>query len=124
MRDNNDSRRCLLAVERFQAAFNRHDIEAVMLAMTEDCLFESTYPPPDGSRFEGATAVRKVWEQFFASFPDAVIEPEEIFAAGDRCVMRWIYRKTKDGQPWYLKGVDIFTIRDGKVAEKRSYVKG
>jgi hypothetical protein len=27
-------------------------------------------------------------------------------------------------QPWHLRGVDVFTVRDGKVAAKLAYVKG
>lgn len=114
----------LAAIERFNTAFNRHDVDAVMNAMTDDCLFENTNPPPDGGRFSGAAAVRAFWEKFFASNPDAVFEAEETIAAGDRCVVRWIYRKTKDGKPWHLRGVDVFKVKGGKVAEKLSYVKG
>ena len=39
-------------------------------------------------------------------------------------VVRWIYRKMRNGQPWHIRGVDIFTVRDGKVAAKLAYVKG
>ena len=112
------------AVQRFNAAFNRHDVDAVMAAMTEDCLFENTNPPPDGARYVGQAAVRAFWEKFFSGAPDAVFEAEEVVAFGDRCVVRWIYRKTKDGRPWHLRGVDVFRVRDGKVAEKLAYVKG
>lgn len=111
-------------VERFNEAFNRHDVDAIMLLMTEDCVFENTNPPPDGARLEGAAAVRAYWVKFFASNPDAFFEAEDFIVAGDRCVVRWIYRKTKEGKPWHLRGVDVFRVRDGKVAEKFSYVKG
>lgn len=114
----------LAAVERFNLAFNRHDVNAVMDAMTEDCIFENTSPAPDGVRVEGAAMVRTYWEKFFAANPDAFFEAEEIFAAGDRCVVRWIYRKTKEGRPWHLRGVDVFKVKNGKVAEKLAYVKG
>jgi ketosteroid isomerase-like protein len=114
----------IAVVERFNSAFNHHDVNAVMDAMTEDCLFENTSPAPDGTRVEGALAVRSYWEKFFANNPDAYFEAEDIFAAGDRCVVRWIYRKTKEGKPWHLRGVDVFKVRDGKVAEKLAYVKG
>ena len=114
----------LATVERFNLFFNQHDVERVMDLMTEDCLFENTNPPPDGSRFAGASAVRAFWEKFFASNPDAKFETEEIIASGDRCVVRWIYRKTREGKPWHLRGVDVFKIRNGKVAEKLAYVKG
>ena len=50
---------------------------------------------------------------------------EEAFAAGDRCLVRWLYRYTSaDGQKGHIRGVDLFRVRDGKVAEKLSYVKG
>ena len=111
-------------VERFNEAFNKHDVDAVMESMTLDCVFENTAPAPDGQRFEGATEVRAYWEKFFAANPDAHFEVEELFAYNDRCVVRWVYRKTKDNQPWHLRGVDIFKVRDGKVAEKLAYVKG
>jgi len=29
-----------------------------------------------------------------------------------------------DGSPGHVRGVDVFRIRAGKIAEKRSYVKG
>ncbi|GAB3518807.1 nuclear transport factor 2 family protein [Emticicia fontis] len=114
----------LAAVERFNEAFNRHDVDAVMNAMTEDCIFENTNPAPDGTRLVGAEAVRAYWTKFFTNNPDAFFEAEDIFADGDRCVVRWIYRKTKDGKPWHLRGVDVFKVRNGKVAEKLAYVKG
>ena len=114
----------LAAVEAFNTAFNRHDVDELMKTMSEDCVFENTNPPPDGSRFEGQKEVRLFWEKFFAANPDAYFEAEEIFASDDRCVVRWIYKKTKEGKLWHLKGVDIFKVRDGKVAEKLSYVKG
>ena len=121
---SNDPNNTIAAVESFNTAFNLHDIDALMQTMTEDCIFENTNPPPDGSRYEGANEVRLFWEKFFAANPNAHFEAEEIFASEDRCVVRWIYKKTKDGKPWHLRGVDIFKVRDGKVAEKLSYVKG
>ncbi|MCF6130704.1 nuclear transport factor 2 family protein [Flavobacterium wongokense] len=114
----------LAVVENFNEAFNRHDVDGVMRFMTEDCLFENTSPMPDGTRFEGAVAIRAFWEKFFASNPDAFFEAEDIFAAGDRCTVRWIYRKTKEGKPWHIRGVDVFKVVDGKVSEKLAYVKG
>jgi ketosteroid isomerase-like protein len=114
----------LEVVRRFNEAFNRHDIDAIMALMTEDCVFDNTRPPPDGERFDGQSRVRAFWGQFFARSPSARFETEEIFAAGDRCVVRWVYHWVKDGAPGHVRGVDIIRVRDGKVAEKLSYVKG
>lgn len=113
------------AVNRFNDAFNAHDVDGVMAAMTDDCVFENTYPPPDGKRHQGQAAVRAFWEEFFRSSPSAVFETEEMFAAGDRCTVRWVYRwKDTAGNDGHIRGVDVFKVRDGKVAEKLSYVKG
>lgn len=114
----------LAAVENFNLAFNNHDVDGVMNFMTEDCVFENTNPMPDGSRLEGATAIRQYWVKFFAANPDAHFEAEEVFATDNRCVVRWVYHKTKDGKPWHLRGIDIFKVENGKVAEKLAYVKG
>src|SRR5690348_2266890 len=108
-----------VAVKRFNVAFNRHDVAAIMDAMTEDCVFESTSPPPDGKRYSGQDAVRGAWEDLFRASPDAVFEPEECFVAGDRCVVQWTYRYTgQSGEAGHIRGVDVMRVRDGKVAEK------
>ncbi len=96
-----------------------------MALMTEDCIFDNTYPPPDGERFVGQEAVRRFWEEFFRSSPDAVFKSEEMTTLGDRCVIRWRYEWTStDGSRGHVRGVDVFRVRDGKVAEKLAYVKG
>src|SRR5690606_41540363 len=71
----------LAAIERFNAAFNRQDIDATMAAMTDDPIFENTNPPPDGQRSVGADAVRQAFSECFASSPGAQFEVEEQFAA-------------------------------------------
>lgn len=106
---------------RFHEAFNSHDVSRVMALMTADCIFENTYPPPDGQRLEGADAVRGFWIQLFSESPQAVFEVEEAFAIGDRGVLRWRYSWSPAG---HIRGIDVFRIRDGLVAEKLSYVKG
>lgn len=89
----------LIAIKNFNLAFNNHDVDGVMNCMTEDCVFENTNPMPDGTRLEGAIAIREYWGKFFTSNPDARFEAEEVFATDNRCVVRWVYHKTKDGKP-------------------------
>lgn len=109
-------------VERFNAAFARHDVDAVMAEMTPDCVFEDT-APPDGHRHEGQAAVRRCWQTLFADSPDAAFHTEELIVAGDRAVVRWRYDWSQNGGG-HVRGVDVITVRDGKVAAKYSYVKG
>ena len=111
-------------IDRFNEAFNRHDAEAVAALLTDDTVFEDTSPAPDGKRIQGKAAVVEFWRAWFTRNPDAVFEAEDVIVSGDRAVVRWVYRKMRNGQPWHLRGVDVFTVRDGKVAAKLAYVKG
>lgn len=114
------ARETLATIERFNEAFNRHDVDAVMALFTDDCVFENTSPAPDGERHDGQAAVRDFWERFFTSSPQARFDAEDIFASGDCACVRWRY----DWGDGHIRGVDVFRVRNGKVAEKLSYVKG
>jgi len=111
-------------VELFNDACIRDEVSATMNALATDCVFDSTRPPPDGERIVGQEAVRHFWERCFARFPSARFETEEIFAAGDRAVVRCCYYGVRDGTVGHVRGVDRFRVRDGLVAEKLSCVKG
>ena len=110
------------ALARFSGAFGAGDVDAIMALMTEDVVFEST-TPPDGERHAGAAAVRGVWEELFGGTPGARFEEEERFVCGDRGVLVWRFSWAGD-EPGHVRGVDVLRFRNGKVAEKRSYVKG
>jgi ketosteroid isomerase-like protein len=97
---------------------------AIASLLTDDTVFEDTPPAPDCQRIQGKAAVAAFWRGWFARNPGAQLETEEMIVSGDRAVVRWVYRKMRYGQPWHIRGVDVFTVRDGKVAAKLAYVKG
>jgi ketosteroid isomerase-like protein len=109
----------LEVVEVFNAAWAEHDLDVALALITDDCVFDATGPAPDGTRHVGLEAIHTAWQAIFDD-PTSRLEEEEIFAAHDRVVQRWRY--SWDGG--HVRGVDMFRIRDGKVAEKLSYVKG
>lgn len=109
----------------FNEAFNRHDVAGMMEWMSDDCLFENTDPPPDGTSYKGKESVTQFWRDFFRESPHAHIEIEEIFGLGFHCVMRWRYTWVDSaGAQGHVRGVDIFKLKDGLICEKLSYVKG
>lgn len=115
----------LALIDRFNERFNAHDIDGFMALMSEDVLFENTWPSPDGERYEGREAVRGFWERFFAGSPSAHFDAEDIFATVDRCTVRWRYTwRGDDGVEGHVRGVDVFRVVDGKITEKLAYVKG
>lgn len=111
-------------IDNFNDAFNRHDADKLAAFLTDDTIFEDTSPAPDGRRVQGKAAVIEFWRGWFQRNADAHFEAEDVFVNGNRATVLWIYKKMRDGQPWHLRGVDVFTVRDGKVAAKLAYVKG
>ncbi len=106
---------------RFEAALNAHDLDAAMSLVSDEVIFESTTPAPDGARYEGREALRSVLGELMAATPKARFTTEEQFSDGtDRAVVRWRY----DWGDGHVRGVDILRIRDGKIAESLAYVKG
>ena len=106
-------------VVAFGAAWADHDLDATLAMVTDDCVFDATGPAPDGARHVGRDAIRKAWDAIFSDAASR-FEAEDTFAAGDRVVQLWRY--SWDGG--HVRGVDVFRVREGKVAEKFSYVKG
>jgi len=108
-------------MDRFTAALNSGNLDAVMALVTDDIVFESTSPPPDGARYDGRDAVRQVWGQMLATTRLARFSVEEQFSDGsERAVVRWRY----DWGDGHVRGVDIVRVRNGQLAESLAYVKG
>lgn len=107
-------------VARFNEAFNRQDIDAVMGMMTDDVVFEST----SGGRFEGQQSVRAVLVRAFELMRSGGFETEKAIDLDDHAVVLWAYTFDKqDPLHAHIRGVDIFQIRGGRIAEKHSYIK-
>jgi uncharacterized protein (TIGR02246 family) len=114
-----DERELLDLAGRFGAAWNEHDLDRAMDLVTDDCVFESTGPAPDGERHEGRDAVRAAWKAIFDDV-NAHFDTEDVMVAGDRIVQTWRY----EWAAGHVRGVDVMRARDGRISEKFSYVKG
>ena len=112
-------------LQAFADAWNRHDIDALMSYMTDDCVFEaSAGPEVCGTHFEGREAVRAAFAEVWATFPDAHWGDARHFVCGDRGVSEWVFTGTRgDGMRVEVQGCDLFRFREGKIALKNSYRK-
>jgi ketosteroid isomerase-like protein len=106
-------------VDTFAAAWAGHDLDTALSMLTDDCVFDATGPPPDGTRCVGRDAIRALWRPIFDDVT-STFEVEATIDAGDHVVGLWRY-SWADG---HIRGVDVFHVRDGLIAEKLSYVKG
>ena len=112
-------------LQAFADAWNRHDAEALMSFMTDDCVFEASGGPETwGTRYVGRDAVRAGYAEVWSTFPDAHWGNARHFVAGDRGVSEWTFTGTRtDGSRVEVNGCDLFTFQGGKIAVKNSYRK-
>ena len=112
-------------LKAFADAWNRHDIEALMGFMAEDCVFHAVAGPDLlGKSFVGRDAVRAGFQLAWQTFPGAAWLDGEHFMCGDRGVSESTFSGTKaDGTRIEARMVDVFTFRDGKIAVKNAYRK-
>ncbi|MEO8525436.1 MAG: nuclear transport factor 2 family protein [Caldimonas sp.] len=109
----------------FSAAWNRHDAEALMTFMHDDCVFEAAAGNEAcGTRHAGRAAVQKAFAAAWASVPDAQWTNGHHVVQGDFGVSQWTFTGTAaDGSRIETDGVDIFTFKDGKILVKNAFRK-
>jgi ketosteroid isomerase-like protein len=125
MRAENTAAVTLALLDAFAGAWNRHDTDAILSMMTEDCIFEASRGPDvKGTVYTGQDEVRRGVDEVFATFPDAQWNQSRHFVAGDRGVSEWVFTATSpDGSRVEVQGCDVFTFKGGKITVKNSYRK-
>ena len=107
------------------AAFNRHDLDAIMEFFGEDAVLETPRgPDPWGRRYAGRGQVRAGLAARFAGLPDVHYGDDQHFVSGDRGASEWtLTGTTTDGVRLEVRGCDLWTFRGGKVVRKDSFWK-
>ena len=113
-------------LEKFAAAWNAHDVDALMDCMTDDCVFCSAAgATPQGGVFEGREAVRAAYAAVWQKFPDAEWNEPKHFVSGDSGISQWLFTgSTPDGkEKCRVYGCDVFEFKNGKIKSKDTYRK-
>lgn len=112
-------------LQAFADAWNDHDLEALMGFMADEPVFQlSMGPDIDGARYEGWDDVKAGYKKVLDMVPDGRWDDASHFVAGDRGVSEWTFTATgPGGKSVEVRGCDIFTFRDGKIAVKNSFRK-
>ena len=122
MTDHAETGRTLAVVAAFLDAVAERDVGAILALMSEDAVYENFGEDVDAGRHEGHDAIGSAFAAVFAAYPDCRSDTDELFASGDKCCFCWTMRWTEpDGSESLSRGTDVFTVRAGKVASKKTY---
>ena len=114
-------------LEAVTAAFNAHDLDAIMEFFAEDCTLDMPRgPDPWGRRLVGRAAVREGLASRFAGLPDVHYGDDRHWVSGDLGVSEWLLTGTTpdgDAVRVRVRGCDHWELRAGKIVRKDSYWK-
>jgi len=112
-------------IRRFMDVWDRHDLAGIEAMFTEDAVFEASFGGDAwGTRAVGKAASVALAREVFERIPDVRFEHLRHFVTPEFAVVEELTTGTpKGGQRFEVQLCDILTIRDGKVAAKRSYRK-
>jgi ketosteroid isomerase-like protein len=103
----------------YSAAWAAHDPDAIVAMHTDDTVFHMHDVAEAAS---GRPAVRAAIDLLFQQSPDLSFEPRRAHFGDDHFVSEYVVTGTADGKPFACDGVDVFTLRDGLVARKDTYI--
>ena len=107
-----------LAVQYGQA-WAEHEPDAIIALHTEDTVFHMHDVAEPAC---GRAAVRDAVAGVLDQSPDLHFEPTRVMFGTDHFVSEYKMSGTAHGKPFACDGVDVFTLRDGLIARKDSYI--
>ena len=106
------------AIERYNAAWNAHELDAIVSLHAPGIVFENHTV---GERAEG-DAVRGHIAGILERWPDLRFSTTRLYARDDLAVCEWVATATHpDGRRLEWDGVDVFPFVDGLIARKDVY---
>jgi steroid delta-isomerase-like uncharacterized protein len=117
-------------IERYNAAWNAHDLDAIMAMHAPDMVFENHTA---GETAQG-DAVREHIGAIFATWPDIAFETRRLYVRDDLVVQEWTASATHTstlrrgdlvaeptGKKIEWRGVDVIPYEDGLIKRKDVY---
>ena len=110
-------------VRRVYDAVNRGDYETVETYLHPEIEFHTYARSPEAGVYRGKQSVREYNENLFAQFESIRFEVEQLVDAGDRVVIVTTQHAVPrgSGQEMNVHLAEVWTVRDGLLAERRSF---
>jgi len=112
-------------IGRFNTVWDDHDLDGIADMFTDDVIFEASFGPhPYGERAVGRDAAKKLAAAVFETVPDLRFSEIRHTVTPELAVVESKTTGTPvGGKPYEIHIVDALTLRDGRIAAKRSYRK-
>ena len=118
MDDRNSAVALEQLIERYNDAWNAHDLDAIAALHAPGMVFENHTA---GERAEGPDVRHHIGE-IFANWPDLRFRGRRLYARDGLVVSEWTATATHaDGRRLEWDGIDVFPIEDGKIKRKDVY---
>jgi steroid delta-isomerase-like uncharacterized protein len=121
-------------IDRYNEAWNEHDVDAIVEMHTPDSVFENH---TTGDVNVGRDAIGQAIRGIFTVFPDLRFETRRAYIRDDLVVQEWTARGTHlgkmnrsglevepTGRQVEYRGMDVIPIENGLVARKDVYSDG
>ena len=110
---------------RFGKAFNKADAEEIAACVTDDFEWRlAAGARPSGTVLKGKDGLRRYFAENSQAHREARYSEARIHRAGDK--LFGTFRVTgidHAGKPFDRYGIDLYEVKDGKIALKDSYLK-
>jgi ketosteroid isomerase-like protein len=109
-------------VQRLAALMNKHDLAGAAALMHPH--YRSEQPAHPGRAFVGRAQMEANWKAMFDGIPDFHAELIRSAQDGVTTWTEWHWTGTRgDGEPFEVRGVSLFEVRDGRIVAGRLYLE-
>lgn len=105
--------------KQYSAAWAAHDPDAIAALHTDDSVFHLHDIAPPAM---GHAAVRDLIATLLASVPNVHFEPRRAHFGAEHFVTEYVMSGTAETKSFAIAGADVFSMRNGLVARKDSYL--
>ena len=111
-------------VRRFDEAWQRGDVDALMMLVSDDCVYDASVGDGPGMTFVGRTEVRRGFLEMLAYDESDNLPGQLVMVDQSRALVLWAVRHaTADGGQVVIRGCDVFEVQDGLIRRKDAFRK-
>jgi ketosteroid isomerase-like protein len=102
-------------------AWNSGDMDAVRELYDPDVIVRPAEGWPEPGPFVGREALMRSYAQLREAWDADALEPTSIIDAGDRVVVRQIWRGEGQGPDMNMELTNVYTVRNGRIVYQESF---